>query len=109
MRRIAQRENLSKRAKRSLPHLFDFAYGENARMLISERPLPEFEDWEEKRIGAYDLDDHVEHGSLRDWTLPVSAVWDRWHHRNRYPGERFQHLPADNRSPLYGADEHIDS
>ena len=54
------------------------------------------------------LDGHVEHGSLRDWTLPVSAVWNRWHHRNRWPVEDFQDLPADNWSPLYGADEHVD-
>ena len=53
------------------------------------------------------LDGHVEHGSLRDWTLPVSAVWDRWHHRNRWPVEEFQHLPADEWAPLYGADEFL--
>ena len=53
------------------------------------------------------LDGHVEHGSLRDWTLPVSAVWNRWHHRNRWPVEEFQHLPADNWAPLYGADEFL--
>ena len=51
------------------------------------------------------LDGHVEHGSLRDWTLPVSAVWDRWHHRNQWPVEDFQDLPADNWAPLYGADK----
>ena len=51
------------------------------------------------------LDGHVEHGSLRDWTLPVSAVFNRWHHRNRWPVEEFQHLDADNWAPLYGADE----
>ena len=54
------------------------------------------------------LDGHVEHDSLRDWTLPVSAVWDRWHHRNQWPVEDFQDLPAVNWTPLYGADEHID-
>lgn len=54
------------------------------------------------------LDGHVEHGSLRDWTLPVSAVWDRWHYRNRWPVEEFQHLDADNWAPLYGADELVD-
>ena len=53
------------------------------------------------------LDGHVEHGSLRDWTLPVSAVWDRWHYRNRWPVEDFQDLPADNWAPLYGADEFL--
>ena len=183
LRRIVQREDLSARAKRDLPHLFNFAYGANGIMLVSERPLPEFEDLEEKglrltisqlysrkmaeivspadciafgdrpgwhteslrwgfhlfssfisqwplseipyisatpdytfrisrrhagRANMAFLDGHVEHGSLRDWTLPVSAVWDRWHYRNRYPVERFQHLPADNWSPLYGWDEHVD-
>ena len=54
------------------------------------------------------LDGHVEHGSLRDWTLPVPAVWNRWHHRNQWPVEDFQDLPADNWAPLYGADEHVD-
>ena len=51
------------------------------------------------------LDGHVEHGSLRDWTLPVSAVWNRWHYRNQWPVKDFQNLPADEWSPLYGADE----
>ena len=53
------------------------------------------------------FDGHVEHGSLRDWTLPVSSVWDRWHHRNRWPVEDFQDLPSDNWAPLYGADEFL--
>ena len=48
------------------------------------------------------LDGQVEHGSLRDWTLPVSAVWNRW------PVEEFQDLPADDWAPLYGVDEHVD-
>lgn len=51
------------------------------------------------------LDGHVEHGSLRDWTLPVSAVWDRWHPKNKMPVEAFQNFNADDWSPLYGADE----
>ena len=53
------------------------------------------------------LDGHVEQGSLRDWTLPVSSVWNRWHYRNRWPVEDFQDLPADNWAPLYGADEFL--
>lgn len=51
------------------------------------------------------LDGHVEHGSLRDWTLPVFAVWDRWHYRNRYLVELFQKYDESNWSTLYGADE----
>ncbi len=51
------------------------------------------------------LDGHVEHGSLRDWTLPVSVVWNRWHHLNRVPDGYEQVLNADNWSSLYSADE----
>lgn len=54
------------------------------------------------------LDGHVEHGSLWDWTLPVSSVWDRWHYRNRWPVEDFRGFPADNWAPLYGYDELVD-
>ena len=53
------------------------------------------------------LDGHVEHGSLRDWILPVSAVWYRWHHRNQMPVELFRQFDADNWAPLYGADEFV--
>ncbi len=177
LRRIVQREDLSDYAKRDLPHLFNFAYGANPSMLVSERVLPEFEYFVEKGwsltvsqrysrkmeevVSPVDcvafgdssgwymkssglaflepfysvsqvhssafrdytfgisrrhagwsnmafLDGHVEHGSLRDWTLPVSAVWNRWHYRNRWPVELFQGLPADNWAPLYGADELVD-
>ena len=45
------------------------------------------------------------HGSLRDWTLPISNVWDRWHPRKRWPVEEFQHFDADNWALLYGMDE----
>lgn len=48
LRRILQREDLSKYAKRDLPYLFNFAYGANSIMLVSERILPEFEDFVEK-------------------------------------------------------------
>ena len=53
------------------------------------------------------LDGHVEHGSLRDWTLPVSSVWNRWHYRNRWPVEDFQNFRADEWAPLYGVDEFL--
>ena len=53
------------------------------------------------------LDGHVEHGSLRDWTLPVSSVWNRWHYRNQWPVEDYQDLPADRWFPLYGVDEFL--
>lgn len=54
------------------------------------------------------LDGHVEHGSLRDWTLPVSSVWNRWHHRNQWPAEVYQKFDADNWAPLYGMDEFVE-
>ena len=37
------------------------------------------------------LDGHVEHGSLWDWTLPVSAVWNHWHHSNVWPVDDNDH------------------
>lgn len=179
-----QGDDLSKRAKRSLPHLFNFAYGANLGVLVLGRLLPGFEDGTEEgnfvfsvdkyysrkmveivspadciafgdrpgwhtRKGLHNsllwiylegalhgiapfpssghpdytfvisrrhagranmafLDGHVEHGSLRDWTLPISAVWGRWHHLNRVPEDYKQILNADKWSPLYGRDEHVD-
>ena len=52
-------------------------------------------------------DGHVEHGSLRDWSLPVEEVHRRWHYNNksRLDSPRLRHLDADNWFPLYGADE----
>ena len=55
LQRIVKRVDLNQRAKRALPHLFNFAYGANPHMLISERSLPEFEDGAEERLEAYDL------------------------------------------------------
>ena len=54
-------------------------------------------------------DGHVEHGSLRDWSLPVEEVHRRWHYDNksRLDNPRFRNLDADNWFPLYGADEDI--
>ena len=54
-------------------------------------------------------DGHVEHGSLRDWTLPVEEVRRRWHYDNNpYMDNRFFiHRDAENWHPLYGADEEI--
>ena len=164
--------------RRDVHEILNFAYGANPPMLISERPLPGFEQfsmndlgWSEfysrkireiaspsdcvafgDRPGWYTLnsrllvdpqwsfqriwhgpwsssghpdytfmisrrhagrsnmaflDGHVEHGSLRDWTLLVPAVWNRWHHRNHFPAGYEQILDADNWSPLYGADEFL--
>ena len=72
---------------------------------------PEYAFWISRRHAGRSnmafLDGHVEHGSLRDWTLPVSSVWNRWHPRNKMPVENFQNLNADKWSPLYGVDEFL--
>ena len=52
-------------------------------------------------------DGHVEHGSLRDWTLPVEEVHRRWHYDNQAHLDRLTYRDADNWFPLYGADEDI--
>ena len=51
------------------------------------------------------LDGHVEHGSLRDWTLPVESVHHRWHYDNQAHLDRLTYRDAENWSPLYGIDE----
>ena len=51
------------------------------------------------------LDGHVEHGSLRDWTLPVESVHRRWHYDNQAHLDRLTYRDADNWHPLYGIDE----
>ena len=51
------------------------------------------------------LDGHVEHGSLRDWTLPVESVHRRWHYDNQAHLDRLTYRDAENWSPLYGIDE----
>ena len=51
------------------------------------------------------LDGHVEHGSLRDWTLPVESVHRRWHYDNQAHLDRLTYRDADNRTPLYSLDE----
>lgn len=52
-------------------------------------------------------DGHVEHGSLRDWTLPVESVHRRWHYDNKAHLYRLRYRDADNWAPLYGVDEKI--
>ena len=53
------------------------------------------------------LDGHVEHGSLRDWTLPVESVHRRWHWDNKAHLDRLYYRDADNWHPLRGIDEEI--
>ena len=53
------------------------------------------------------LDGHVEHGSLRDWTLPVESVQRRWHYDNKAHLDRLIYRDANNWSPLYGMDEEL--
>ncbi len=50
-------------------------------------------------------DGHVEHGSLRDWTLPIESVHRRWHYDNQARLDRLTHRNADNWHPLRGVDE----
>ena len=50
-------------------------------------------------------DEHVEHGTLRDWTLPVGSVHRRWHYDNKAHLDRLRYRDAENWSPLYGFDE----
>ena len=52
-------------------------------------------------------DGHVEHGSLREWSLPVEEVHRRWHYDNKAHLDRLRYRDADNWFPLYGADEDI--
>ena len=53
-------------------------------------------------------DGHVEHGSLRDWTLPVESVHRRWHYDNQAHLDRLTYRNAENWHPLYGADEELE-
>ena len=55
-------------------------------------------------------DGHVEHGSLRDWTLPVEEVRRRRHYDNNayMDNPYFIHKDAENWHPLYGAHEELD-
>ena len=51
------------------------------------------------------LDGHVEHGSLRDWTLPVESVHRRWHWDGKAHLDQLYYRDVDNWAPLYGIDE----
>ena len=51
------------------------------------------------------LDGHVEHGSLRDWTLPVESVHCRWHYDNQAHLDRLTYRDAENWSLLYSFGE----
>ena len=53
------------------------------------------------------LDGHVEHGSLRDWTLPVESVHRRWHWDGKAYLDRLRYRDAENWAPLRGVDEEI--
>ena len=53
------------------------------------------------------LDGHVEHGSLRDWTLPVESVHRRWHWDGKAHLDRLRYRDADNWAPLRGMDEEL--
>ena len=51
------------------------------------------------------LDGHIEHGSLRDWTLPIESVHRRWHYDNQAHLDRLTYRDAENWSPLYSFGE----
>ena len=51
------------------------------------------------------LDGHVEHGTLRDWTLPVESVHRRWHYDNKSHLDRLTYRDTENWSPLYSLGE----
>ena len=51
------------------------------------------------------LDGHVEHGSLRDWTLPVESVHRRWHWDGKAHLDRLFDRDTENWAPLRGVDE----
>ena len=51
------------------------------------------------------LDGHVEHGTLRDWTLPIESVHRRWHYDNQAHLDRLTYRDAENWSPLYSFGE----
>ena len=53
------------------------------------------------------LDGHVEHGSLRDWTLPVESVHRRWHWDGKAHLDRLVYRDVDNWAPLRGMDEEL--
>ena len=53
------------------------------------------------------LDGHVEHGNLRDWTLPVESVHRRWHWDGKPHLDRLVYRDADNWAPLRGMDEKL--
>ena len=55
------------------------------------------------------LDGHVEHGSLRDWTLPVESVHRRWHWDGKAHLDRLVYRDVENWAPLYGIDEKLPS
>ncbi len=53
------------------------------------------------------LDGHVEHGSLRDWTLPIEPVHRRWHYDGKAHLDRLVYRDAENWATLRGMDEEI--
>lgn len=52
-------------------------------------------------------DRHVEHGSLRDWTLLIESVHRRWHYNGKAHLDRLDYPDAENWAPLRGINEEI--
>ena len=84
LRCIVQRDDLSKRAKRSLPHLFNFAYGANLGVLVLERLLPGFEDGTEEGNFVFSVDKYYSR-KMAEIVSPADCIafGDRpgWHTR----------------------------
>ena len=92
-------------------HFFRWDQGSSVNLWPREKPVRytfQISRRHASRANMAFLDGHVEHGSLRDWTLPVASVWNRWHHRNQMPAEAYQKFDADNWAPLYGMDEFVE-
>ena len=92
-----------------------FSYGTLINPSIKRRPfIPIYKPYTfnltRRHLGKSNMafsDGHVEHGSLRDWTLPVESVHRRWHWDGKAHLDRLRYRDAENWAPLRGIDEEI--
>ena len=94
--------------------LFRGPYGTLNSLSISRLPIGIYEpyvfDLTRRHSGKSNMafsDGHVEHGSLRDWTLPVESVHRRWHWDGKPYLDRLVYRDFDNWAPLRGEDEEL--
>ena len=93
--------------------LFAYPYGTLNEISIGRWPIiPRYKpycfDLTRRHSGKSNMafsDGHMEHGSLRDWTLPVESVHRRWHWDGKAHLDRLTYRDAENWSTLYGIDE----